>query len=168
MKTITPFSNADVRSFDELFERLMGNAQDNALHNAPSNRLVPVDVVEADGNLVVQASLPGVEPEAISIQVEKDVLTIRAERKTDDAPENAKVYRRENATGTFVRSLRLSDRLDTERIAAESRNGVLTLMIPRLPEEKPKTITVSVAGPKARTSQIQGETVPADETGERN
>ena len=154
MKTITPLGTADFRHFDELFDQLMGQAHESA----PHNRLVPLDVMVTGGNLIVQASLPGVDPEAISVQVEKDVLTIRAERKSGDLSSDAKVYRRENATGTFVRSLRLSDRLDTERISAESKNGVLTLTIPRLPEEKPKTITVNVARPA-----ITGETVPDGE-----
>ncbi len=150
MRTLAPLTN-DFRQFDEIFDRLMGHAADT---NA-SSRLVPVDVAETNGALLVRASLPGVEPEAISVQVEKDVLTIRAERKADSLGEDAKVYRRENAYGVFVRSLRLSDRLDTANVTAESKNGVLTLTIPRLPEEKPKTITVNVARPA-----LQGEGVP--------
>lgn len=136
MKTINSF-----QQFDELFDRLMG-----ATHEpSTSGRILPIDVLESENAFVVRAAVPGVEPSEIGVQVENGVLTIRAERRLENGDENAKVYRRENAYGTFSRSLRLSDRLNTEEIGADYRNGVLTLTIPQVPEPKPKTINVNVS-----------------------
>ena len=149
MKTINSF-----QQFDELFDRLMGVAHEPST----SGRILPIDVFETENAFVVHAAVPGVEPHEIGVQVENGVLTIRAERRAENE-ESAKIYRRENAYGTFSRSLRLSDRLNTEEIAADYRNGVITLTIPRIPEPKPKTINVSVSAPSLPSqSVIAGET----------
>ena len=135
MKTLTPFGN----QFDEMFDRLIGTAAQN-----PASRVIPIDVVETDGHYVVRATLPGVEPNAINVTVENNVLTIRGERQAEDESREARVYRRENVYGTFARSLRLGERLDTDSVRADYRHGILTLTINRIPEEKPRTITVNV------------------------
>lgn len=127
--------------FDEMFDRLLGQVSEPAA----TSRLIPIDVAEDGDFLIVQAILPGVSTKDVSVQIEGNVLTLRAERNPMVLSDGAKVYRQESQYGTFVRSLRIGDKLDTSSIQAESRDGVLVIKIARLPEEKPRTITVNVA-----------------------
>lgn len=94
--------------------------------------------------LQVQADLPGVLPEHLSIQVENGVVRIRGERAHELA-EGYKAVRRERVAGRFERSFNLPEGLDGEHAEAELANGVLTLRFPLLPERKPRVIDVKVA-----------------------
>lgn len=98
---------------------------------------------DADG-VTVRAELPGVDPAAIAVGVEGRTLTITAERAPEQR-QNGAYQLRERPYGTFSRTLRLSDDLDTEAISAEAKHGVLTVRIPRRAEAKPRQITVTTS-----------------------
>jgi HSP20 family protein len=128
----------ELRTMEEVFERLLGTQTRNTGAVA-----LPIDVTERDGHLLIKAAVPGVDPNELQVQVEQNVLTIRGELKAETA-EDEKVYRREISYGSFVRSLRLPDGYDVEKIEAEFKHGVVTIRVPKSEEQKPKTIQINV------------------------
>ena len=117
---------------------------------------IPLDVVEDGDNVLVHASLPGVQPEDIDVTVENDVLTIKGHSKVEHEVQGANFLRRERRSGTFRRSLRLPDTLDAENARPNFDNGVLTVTLPKIEAKKAKKLTVtghSVTG----TNALDGE-----------
>ena len=100
-----------------------------------------MNVWSSEEGLVIDAELPGVEPEAVDIAVKGDELTIQGDIRHDD-DEGEAVYRRERPEGRFVRTLRLPFRASTEQVNARYRNGILRITVPRSEEEKPRKIAI--------------------------
>jgi HSP20 family protein len=130
-----------LRDFDQLFRELA---------NAPRREqgvrgFVPAaDVYETEGGLTLKVDLPGHDPQAIQVKVEKDVLTIHSERKPEQESESAKARRLERGFGVYERSFVLPQSVDTAKVEARYDNGVLTLHVPRREEAKPRVIEVKV------------------------
>ncbi|MDG9720390.1 Hsp20/alpha crystallin family protein [Streptomyces sp. DH24] len=101
-----------------------------------------MDAYRSGDDFVVHFDLPGIDPESIELDVERNVLSVRAER-TSPAPEGAETLVAERPTGTFTRQLFLGETLDTERINASYDAGVLTLRIPVAEQAKPRRIPIS-------------------------
>ncbi|MDH6226772.1 Hsp20/alpha crystallin family protein [Streptomyces sp. MJP52] len=133
------------REFDRLTQQVLGNAGGLSRPAA-----LQMDAYRVGDDLVVQVDLPGVDPETIDLDVERNLLNIRAER-ANRTPEGAEVIVAERPAGTFSRQLILGDTLDTERIDASYDAGVLTLRIPVAEHAKPRKIRISggSAGPRA-------------------
>jgi len=112
---------------------------------------MPADAYRNGDEFVVAFDLPGVDRDAIDIDIERNVLTVRAERRPVDLGDQAVVQLSERPLGVFSRQLFLGDALDTERIAATYDNGVLVLRIPIAEKAKPRK--VSVAGRQANDQQ---------------
>jgi HSP20 family protein len=108
---------------------------------------MPLEAWRQDGEFVIEFDLPGVDAKTIEIGVERNVLTVRAERRTH-RPEDAEVVADERAQGAFVRELILGDALDTEKIQANYEDGVLTLRVPLAEKAKPHRIAVQAGGSK--------------------
>lgn len=104
-----------------------------------------VDIHETEGELVVKADLPGIAEEDIDVRVEKNMLTIRGERKFEKSVNDDNYLRVERAYGSFSRSFSLPNTVNTEAVQAEYRNGVLTVTMPKREESKPKQVKVNVA-----------------------
>ena len=102
----------------------------------------PVDLYETDDEVVVKASLPGVQPDETEISVTGRYLTIKGERREEDAEEKSSYFRQERRYGTFQRSLRLPVRVDAEQADATLDEGVLTVRLPKAAESRAKTIPV--------------------------
>ena len=103
-----------------------------------------VDIYEKDGNIVLKAELPGVDPKDVDVRVENNVLTLRGERKFDSDVKKEGYHRVERAYGTFGRSFTLPTVVDTEKINAEYKDGVLRVTLPKREEAKAKQIAISV------------------------
>lgn len=110
-------------------------------------RWVPaVDIYEnGKQELVLRAELPGMEREDIQVVFENSTLTIKGERKFDQDVKQEQFHRVERAYGVFSRSFSLPATVDASKIAAEYKNGVLTVTLPFREEAKPRTINVQVA-----------------------
>src|SRR3954452_20540119 len=104
---------------------------------------MPVDAYRSGDEYVVAFDLPGVDADAIDIDVERNVLTVRAERRPIDLGEQATVQLSERPLGVFSRQLFLGDALDTDHIDAAYNNGVLVVRIPIAEKAKPRKITVA-------------------------
>ena len=122
------------RVFDESFNYTSSNTED--LH-IPS-----VDMYQTENELVVKAVLPGMKPEDTSISVTGDVLTLRGETKQAQELKEATYHLKERRFGSFSRSLQLPVPVLTDKAQAEFENGVLTLVLPRAEEDRPKTIAI--------------------------
>jgi HSP20 family protein len=103
-----------------------------------------VDIYEKDGNIVLKAELPGVDPKDVDVRVENNVLTLRGERKFDEEVQKDSYHRVERSYGLFTRSFTLPNVVDTEKIKAEYKDGVLRMTLPKKDEAKPKQISISV------------------------
>jgi HSP20 family protein len=101
---------------------------------------LPLDIWADDNAFVIQAYVPGVNPENVEITMENEELTIRG--RFPQATENVKFTKRELFHGEFARRLHISVPVNVEGIAAEYENGVLTLTLPKAEEVKPKQIKV--------------------------
>ncbi|GAA3303431.1 Hsp20/alpha crystallin family protein [Streptomyces cinereospinus] len=121
------------RDFDRLAQQVFGPARPAAM---------PMDAYRSGDDFVVHFDLPGIDPETIELDVERNVLSVRAERRVP-APEGAEMIVAERPTGTFTRQLFLGDTLDTERIDASYEAGVLTLRIPVAEAAKPRRIQIT-------------------------
>jgi HSP20 family protein len=102
---------------------------------------MPMDAYRDGDQFVVSFDLPGVTPDAIELDVERNVLTVKAERRPIGKDVEMQVS--ERPLGAFSRQLFLGDTLDTDRIRADYNAGVLTLRIPVVERAKPRTISIS-------------------------
>lgn len=101
-----------------------------------------VDMYQTDDEIVVKATMPGLDPKDLDIQITGDTLTISGEVKKEEAKEGAKYHIREHRFQSFSRSLTLPTAVVADKADAEMKNGVLTLKMPKAEESKPKVITV--------------------------
>jgi HSP20 family protein len=104
--------------------------------------VMPMDAYRSGNDYVVQFDLPGVAPDSIDLDVERNVLTVKAER-TPAYAEGDEVQVSERPRGTFSRQLFLGDTLDADHIQANYDAGVLTLRVPIAEQAKPRKITIS-------------------------
>ncbi|WP_392544017.1 Hsp20/alpha crystallin family protein [Oryzobacter telluris] len=106
--------------------------------------VMPIDAWRDDDTFVVELDLPGVDADSIDLDVERNVLTVRAERP---APRNDReLVAAERPRGVFSRQLFLGDTLDTDGIRADYENGVLRLRIPVAERAKPRKIEIGTDG----------------------
>ncbi|MET9792960.1 Hsp20/alpha crystallin family protein [Streptomyces canus] len=133
------------REFDRLAQQVFGSTARPAA--------MAMDAYRSGDDFVVHFDLPGVDPETIELDVERNVLNVRAERRVP-APEGAEMIVAERPTGSFTRQLFLGDTLDTERIDASYDAGVLTLRIPVAEQAKPRRIQIT--GGDTGRRQISG------------
>jgi HSP20 family protein len=107
-------------------------------------RLMPMDLYRDGDHYVLSADLPGIDPGSVDIDVDGQLLTIRAER-TLTSGQGVKWLARERQSGSFLRQLNLGQGIDTERIAASYENGVLSVTIPVSERAKPRKIEVGTS-----------------------
>jgi len=109
----------------------------------PARRFVPrVDIYETDSHLVLQADIPGVKPENLNVNLERNVLTIRGRTEPVDVGDRTLVQA-EYGSDEYFRSFTVSDTIDQENIEASLKNGVLTLRLPKSEKARVKKIPVT-------------------------
>lgn len=101
-----------------------------------------VDVKEEDNRFIIFVDVPGVETKDIEVTMEKGVLSIRGERKSENVDEHEGYKRIERTRGRFYRSFALPDTADAENITAKGQNGVLEIVIPKVAPAQARRITV--------------------------
>ncbi|MEV4536550.1 Hsp20/alpha crystallin family protein [Asanoa sp. NPDC049518] len=131
------------RDLDSLAQRVFGTAQPGTWSRPAA---MPMDAYRSGDDYVILLDLPGVAPDAIDIRVERNVLTVKAERRPLHLGDDAQLQVSERALGVFSRQLFLGDALDADRIEAGYDNGVLVVKIPIVEEAKPRKVAVAVAG----------------------
>lgn len=134
------------RELDRLAQHLMAPGT----WSRPS--AMPMDAYRAGDEYVVVFDLPGVVPEAIDIDVERNMLTVRAERRPAVKADDVQMELSERPLGVFSRQIVLADTLDTEHIEAHYDAGVLTVRIPIAERAKPRKISVGVGSGRQEIS----------------
>jgi HSP20 family protein len=122
------------REFDRLAQEVFGTVARPAT--------MPMDAYRRGDEFVVHFDLPGVDADSIDLEVERNVLTVRAERRSSQE-DGAEMVVAERPQGTFSRQLFLGDTLDLDQIQASYDAGVLTLAIPVAEQAKPRKVLVS-------------------------
>jgi HSP20 family protein len=137
----------ELATMQDRMNRIWGSVYDRG-HDDVTSRgswLPPVDIYETGAHeIVLKAEAPGLKREDIDLTVENNTLTIRGERKRDEAVADESYHRVERSFGPFSRSFTLPPTVDASRVRAEYRDGVLTVTIPMREEAKPRQIQVNV------------------------
>jgi HSP20 family protein len=144
------------RDFDRVVAEQMAG-----LRGAP--RIVPMDAYRRGDQFVIDLDLPGVDPDAIELTVEQNVLTIKAERRFEpDAGDEFIIT--ERPQGTFTRQLLLGESLDTDRLEADYDQGVLTVRIPVAEAAKPRRVEITKSG-GGQQSIVEGQAARVEGSG---
>ncbi len=141
----TPFSELGrlQSELDKFFDGSFGPVAKS--HGEASAWSPAVDLAEDAEKIVLTADLPGVDQQGLDIQVEKNILTLKGERKLQRSEPAGELHRRyERIAGSFSRSFRLPETVDAQKIAAALKDGVLTVTLPKRPETQPHKVKVSV------------------------
>ncbi|WP_030772458.1 Hsp20/alpha crystallin family protein [Streptomyces sp. NRRL F-2664] len=136
------------REMDRIVQQLSGTS---GTWSKPS--VMPMDAYREGDVYVIAFDLPGVSTEAIDIDVERNMLTVKAERRPAAKGDTVQMELSERPLGVFSRQVMLADTLDTERIEADYDAGVLTLRIPIAERAKPRKIAI---GGESGRKQISG------------
>ena len=137
LRTTDPF-----RDLDRLAQQVLGTATRPAV--------MPMDAWRQGDQFVIEFDLPGVAPDSIDLDVERNVLTVRAERVGRNG--DWELLASERNRGMFSRQLVLGDNLDLDRIEASYADGVLRLLVPVAERARPRKIDVSHGGDQERTA----------------
>jgi HSP20 family protein len=129
---------ASLRLFEDSFTRLVNEPRTNRPWSPA------VDIYETENELVLKADLPDVDLKDIDVRVENQTLTISGERKFDQEQTGKGYHRIERSYGSFVRSFAVPSTFDTDHIAAEFKNGVLSVTLPKKEAAKPRQVKVEV------------------------
>jgi len=135
------------RELDRLTQQFFGTP--SGTWSRPAS--MPIDAYRNGDEFVVAFDLPGVSPDAIDIDVQRNVLTVKAERRPLQLGDNVQVQLSERPQGVFSRQLFLGEALDTEHIQAAYENGVLLVKIPVAEQAKPRKVSVAVEGGGRKT-----------------
>jgi len=133
------------REFDRLTQQVFGAPGTWSRPTA-----MPMDAYRDGDQYVVHFDLPGIDPEAIDLDVERNVLTVKAERRPVERGDGVEMQVAERPLGVFSRQLFLGDALDAERIAAQYEQGVLTIRIPVAEKAKPRKIAIDSGAAEPR------------------
>jgi len=142
---INDISNLSQR-MDRMFEELMGRglrrlAEDDRLRGSWSPA---VNILEKKDAIVITADLPGLKAEDVDVTVDNGVLTIRGERRLEEASEGETYHRVERVYGVFERTFTLPNSVDVNTIDAKFRNGEMVVTLPKREESKPRAVKVAV------------------------
>jgi len=136
MSATDPLSN--LRVFEDAFTRMLSEPR------AGRPWSPAVDIFESENELVLRADLPGLKAADISVKVENQTLTIAGERAFSREDSTRGYHRIERSYGNFVRSFAVPNTFDTEKIAADYTNGVLTVTLAKKEAAKPRQVKVEV------------------------
>jgi len=132
------------REFDRLFKEgftpFVGEGELSTRTWAP-----PVDIYETESDIVLKAELPGIDPKDVEVKVEDNTLYLKGERKFEKEVKNESYHRVERSYGSFARSFSLPNSISAEKVKAEFKDGLLTLILPKREEAKPRTIKIDVS-----------------------
>ncbi|NYJ00062.1 HSP20 family protein [Nocardioides thalensis] len=137
------------RDFDRITQQLLGSGWGTT--NRPA--VMPMDAWREGDKFVIEFDLPGVNPETIDLDVERNVLTVKAERVAGNG--DWQKLASERVHGQFSRQLVLGDNLDLERIEAGYDSGVLRLVVPVAEKAKPRKIQIAGVEPTQKTEAIE-------------
>ncbi len=132
----------DIVSARDSMDRMIDNYFGRLPMTFEGYGVIDLDLYQTDNDVVVEASIPGIDPDDINISVAGEVLTIKGEVKNETESKNTDYHIKERRYGSFSRSISLPTQVVADKANAEFKNGILKLTLPKAEEVKPKTITV--------------------------
>ncbi|UDY24517.1 Hsp20/alpha crystallin family protein [Nocardioides sp. Kera G14] len=141
------------RDFDRLAREVLGNG------TSTRPAVMPIDAWREGEKLIVEFDLPGIAPDTLDVDVERNVLTVKAERPARNG--DWEMLASERPTGLFSRQLVLGDNLDLEQVDAHYEHGVLRLSIPVAERARPRKISVRTADGTTLTAPGEPEAISA-------
>jgi len=135
-RTLWGFTHGHVRQYDMTF---------------------PVDLSETEDQVTVKAVLPGIRPEDVEISVNEGILMVKGQVKHEEKTEGENYYRQEIRYGAFSRAIPLPTSVNDEQAAAEFKDGILTVTLPKAEEVRPKQIKIKPSS-EAKTGELVGAT----------
>lgn len=103
-----------------------------------------VDIAETREALTLKAELPGIEPKDLQLTLDGNLLALHGEKRQAMAQKDERLYRSERHYGSFARTLRLPANVDTSKVTAEFKNGVLTVVLPKTAEARGRAIPIQI------------------------
>ena len=142
MRALAPWTGMDVfkREMDRLFDRFFEPRWPEL--EAVGEWAPKVDVTETKDTIVVKAELPGMEQKDIGVALEGELLTIKGEKEHEKEEKGEKFHRMERSWGAFSRTFRLPTPVESGKVDATFKNGLLTVTLPKAPGAKGATIPV--------------------------
>ena len=143
LTTFRPRTGMDLLRRDPFFNRLFGDWMDD-IEPDTRNWMPSVDVVERAEHYEVRVDVPGIDPKDIEVTLQNDVLTVRGERHGESTEKDSegKVLRQESWTGRFERSVRLPGNVESGKVKAKGKDGVLTISLPKAKESIGRRIAI--------------------------
>jgi len=138
----------DLAAYQDRFSRLLAETQSRSSRSRSSDGATwspPVDIYETDQSVVLKAELPGVDAKDVEARIEDGTLYLKGQRKFESEVKEGSYHRIERSYGSFVRSFSLPPGVDSDKVAAEYKDGLLTLTLPKCQEAKPRTIQINVS-----------------------
>jgi len=134
------------QSMERLFDEMQGRGMWRTSEERPlRGSWVPaINILEREDSMVITADLPGLKAEDVEVTVEEGTLSIRGERKLDEASEGETYHRVERLYGIFERTFTLPNSIDVEKIDARFCNGEMVLTLPKREESKPRSVKIKV------------------------
>jgi len=135
------------REFDGLFDRYARDLSvpRGALLGRDAEWKPAASITESDKEYTIKADLPEVKNEDIDVKLDNGVLTIKGERHLEKSSEDEVEHRRESFYGSFSRSFSLPEDVDATAISAKSKDGVLTVRLPKAKENRPESLSIEVS-----------------------
>ncbi len=141
LPTISSMQNEMNRMLDRFFRG--GELSDFGVESG--TWIPPIDLSETNDKFTIKAEIPGIDPKEIDISVNNNTLLIKGEKKEEKEEKGKNFYRMERRYGSFSRSIDLPASVDTNKVSAEYKNGVLEINLQKKEEVKPKQINVKVS-----------------------
>lgn len=134
------------RAFDNMMEEMWRGFPSRFMTDTAHPIMRPaMDVIENENDYTVRIDLPGIAPDDVKVEIENDTLTVSGEMGDTVEREGDRYHYRERRYGAFQRSVRLPNTVDTDKIDASFENGVLNVMLPKLPQAQPKQISIKAS-----------------------
>ena len=132
----------EMMTLREAMDRLFDDAFTHPVQPSGVTSPPAIDVYQNDDEVIVRASLPGLDSDAVQISVTDDLLTLRGDFTEENQDKGVNYHIRERRFGNFERTVRLPSEVQTDKAKAEFEKGLLTIVLPKAESVKPKTITI--------------------------
>ncbi|MCX8031540.1 MAG: Hsp20/alpha crystallin family protein [Thermodesulfovibrionales bacterium] len=146
-----PFKKEDYEPFaflrdelDRLFDNFFKGFEIEPFERKFATFSPSIDISETDNELIISAELPGIDEKDIDVSLTKDSLTIKGEKKEEKEEKSKNYYRMERSYGAFSRTIPLPAEIDTDKVEAEFKKGVLTIKLPKTPEAIKETKKIQI------------------------
>ena len=146
MRWVDPFKELSAihERMNQLFDETFLPARASEAAPAAAMWSPAVDIYESGDEIVVKAEVPGIDRDAVAVEVKDGILTLRGERKFEKEESEENYHRIERSYGTFVRSFALPSSTDPDKVEAALRDGVLEVRIGKKEQAKPRKVKVAV------------------------